>query len=1475
MVCSTSNREYKATARTGHLKFLLIALLSLTAAACGGGGSSSADKAPVAAALVVGQGQDQVDITVRSGSEVVLNGENSDGTSFPLDSASWEQTDSTGLQVELVKRTDLSRSVRVPQVTTATQLTFELTVTNTGGDTIVTPVSINIVPANDKNRFLEFFRKVPGQYSVVAALEAGTTITSDVEFRVTQRRLVNYPDRTSFDNTPNQFGLEIGAPISHTTKWLAGTTADWVSQQESINAFYHPNLCFDVPKLDIDDINIQFDDTDPDRGVADHHRDAVVHLANFELEVISGTCENGAGENIDCADAAVLQVLRTDGQIARVESNIGNTNKTVNIADLTTSIDALGLQPESVESATAYYAAVDPFDQRLTLEDWLNNAGFSDASGSPIEESEFDHTLYINNYDLGFTRDMFVRRSDDGRVFAYVTNYPALRPATRGEDVLATVAMEFSPPDQDLSADPFVKFFVYVPDADDNQQRVRSLNFDGRGEKWIPGACVACHGGELKNLQADGTYPTNGDIDAAFLPWDIDSLLFVDANDPDLIDPLVVEGFRVNSTYIDAAQFDRFSLENQQDSFRRMNEAVLSTMPTAASNPLESARFELVREQIHGWYGDTDPSTFDSNELPNTDFNGRGYIQPGWAEAGQEEVYFDVFAKHCRICHSQALEINQLGSYESLISLLPTVTRFLYEDGVMPNARLDMDRFWVDFRGAAQSPAERLADALGIDPAVATAPGHPIARIKGAKIQSVLPRATMVGIDGIAELTNVENEDGIRLDGSISAFADSYQWEFTERPPGSNAQLIGDNTAKPAFSTDAPGRYVVQLTINNELGPQSQESIIIDASATGPKLVAGTTSRITLPESIPSNTSVVTISSSELSWVDADSSASDLIYTVTTEPTLGALSSNTFTQADINSGSVTYTQTADSDGPTDSFTYTIADDTGNSVAGQNFDIIITALNDEPVQRSNGPLNVAEGDSAALDGLLLWTDVDSTLTYTLISQTSDGELQLSSAALVSGDTFSQAAIDSGSLVYVHNDVAENPTDSFTYSVADELVSIGPSTFPISVANVNDVPTLLSLDIAIEAGRRAHISGGLSDSSVPGGDLRVTDSDTLNPAEIVLTLQTAPSQGSLVLHRGGVGGFDTSIPAGGTFDLAEVITAILPNGLFYVSNADPDDLTPIAIDSFSLSVADASGDGICRNAGLTELNCDISVSISPRSDGPSGSTNPFIVVDGFLDPALAQTGVLLAASNTNTVPWIDQVISVATLDYVDSNVTGDVTECPIKYEVISMPSGNRGFLKVGTTPLANDSDADILQVGDEFTRAQVVANQIFYENREISDSTHQFELEISDCLVSINRTLSVTHNLNFENDMGWVIKTIWTDSTPDTPTVGGCPTLPSMQRGCRNCHAQDPSGITGSNCADVGDSDWVDTPNADSNLNCQNLALRIDNSNAPGDRTLPFWPTTNGNTQHPGRRIFAEGTTPHQILSFWAESTNPCP
>ena len=474
---------------THFVKILTIGIVALLAVACGGGGGNSDDVAPIAAALVVGQGQDQVSITVRSGSEIVLNGENSDGATFPIRSAVWTQTDTTGIVIQLDKRTDLSRGVRIPDVITPTTLTFELELTNTDGDVSTTEVTVNVIPVGDGDRFLEFFRQIPGQYTVVAALLPGTTATSDVVFQISQQQIVDYPNRSTAaaSDTQNEFDLAIGNVITKSSTWPAGTNADWQSSDEAVNAFYHPNLCYAVPKLDIDDINVFFDDGDATRGIADHHRDEVTFKANLRLEVLSGTCTDGTGAPINCEDAAVLLILKTNGELATNTVDASAVDKTIEVSGITASTDPLAPQPSSAETAAAYYAATDPFDRRLTFRDWLDNAGYLEANGERIPADEFLNTLYINNYDLGFTRNMYVRTDDaTGDVFAYVVNYPALRSSILDQDAFAAVAMEYGPPDQDPTAEKIVKFYAYVPDGEGDMQRVKTLNFDGRGEKSVP-----------------------------------------------------------------------------------------------------------------------------------------------------------------------------------------------------------------------------------------------------------------------------------------------------------------------------------------------------------------------------------------------------------------------------------------------------------------------------------------------------------------------------------------------------------------------------------------------------------------------------------------------------------------------------------------------------------------------------------------------------------------------------------------------------------------------------------------------------------------------------------------------------------------------------------------------------------------------------------------------------------------------------
>ena len=45
--------------------------------------------------------------------------------------------------------------------------------------------------------------------------------------------------------------------------------------------------------------------------------------------------------------------------------------------------------------------------------------------GNHIDPNEAS-ALYLNNYDLGFGRDMHMRWDDDGNVYAYVENYPTV-----------------------------------------------------------------------------------------------------------------------------------------------------------------------------------------------------------------------------------------------------------------------------------------------------------------------------------------------------------------------------------------------------------------------------------------------------------------------------------------------------------------------------------------------------------------------------------------------------------------------------------------------------------------------------------------------------------------------------------------------------------------------------------------------------------------------------------------------------------------------------------------------------------------------------------------------------------------------------------------------------------------------------------------------------------------------------------------
>ena len=347
---------------------------------------------------------------------------------------------------------------------------------------------------------------------------------------------------------------------------------------------------------------------------------------------------------------------------------------------------------EDAATATAYYEAVDPIRDRLNLDDWLFANGFNAGADA--------HATYQNDADLGFGRDMYARINDENNIASYVRNFPSVEHAVAEDSLIATVAMEYGPPEG--GGAPIVKFFAFGPDG----SRILAADLDGRGAKFIPGLCNVCHGGQPKRLTTDESgkiiYPDNGDTQAQFLPWDLETFKYA-KNRPDL------------------------SRTAQEPEFRKLNGIALATYPAVApaSGQWTGA---AAKDLINGWYNDFNRDTFDEN-----------YVPQAWQQ--QRDLYLDVFAPNCRACHinrgTNLQNAIDFGSYDKFIGYAPLIRNLVFEQGVMPLAVRTFGHFWA---GGNNSAARKLAEALPDDYGLVfnanrssgakslAKPGRPIAR---------------------------------------------------------------------------------------------------------------------------------------------------------------------------------------------------------------------------------------------------------------------------------------------------------------------------------------------------------------------------------------------------------------------------------------------------------------------------------------------------------------------------------------------------------------------------------------------------------------------------------------------------------------------------------------------------------------------------------------------------------------------------
>jgi hypothetical protein len=256
----------------------------------------------------------------------------------------------------------------------------------------------------------------------------------------------------------------------------------------------------------------------------------------------------------------------------------------------------------------------------------------------------------------------------------------AVANAVNGKNLVACVAMDYTATPGVNGGNPFVRFLIFGP----NGALLPSVNLDGRSEKFVPGTCVVCHGGD----HYQGKFPENGsgfaNIGAHFLPYDTGNFEFSTQHG--------------------------FTEADQEETIYHLNQNVLQTGPT-------QAEIEL----ISGWYAGG--HTLDKNYLP-VSWQGFGPIYSNF--------YRHVIARSCRGCHVAQIEGYNFDHEYNIDEQNPQSPFFIIPDDefqrnicggghvsawrefTMPNSLVTFNRLWAS-AGTADDQVAYMNAYLGLD----------------------------------------------------------------------------------------------------------------------------------------------------------------------------------------------------------------------------------------------------------------------------------------------------------------------------------------------------------------------------------------------------------------------------------------------------------------------------------------------------------------------------------------------------------------------------------------------------------------------------------------------------------------------------------------------------------------------------------------------------------------------------------------
>jgi hypothetical protein len=827
---------------------LMLAIVTATLLGCDSAsdvGSNDNSKAnpPIAWAKALnhsfaGDGGD-IQLTVRAGADVVLTGVDSFGPTVPVTRFDWNvsQPPATG-PVALLWRNQSTVSFRAPR----DSLQLKLTVTDSNGVTDEALVDVTVVDVPDPNAFLAYGG--PSTYTIAAVTRNAVPLQNNVPFFIEVERSITYYDLLA------PFDPETGAPTGTPRVEVIGSDSlegEWVAEygtggvgedpagvrSDGCGGFENPRFTLEMPTLNADDVLAKIGKDNPDRAV----NPALIDYASVDVRITLRA--SGAGslppEAGICVPDIVPPATAVNAALPRLKTSFTPGDDGVSVVMPPIGLDELLGPPTQVqdtrESAEAYYRTIDPdatvFARKQTFSGWLRATGFTTGATdwASVLSGSSAHAVYLNNFDLGFGRDMYMRigTCDDGDaprlgdpaplprsrigqcdIYGVVVNYASLEAAAKKIGPILAVAMEYTRVDPDGDGEligdgpRITKFYTYAPDRKGDFRRVLSANLDGRGEKFMPGVCTVCHGGTPGGVDADTNgdgqkvYANGGDLNSGFLSWDLDAFKYSDDRSfSNASDPFFPESERSL-----AADYTR---EAQSTQFKALNQLAYLTFDdgqtgNTSCETTDRPRFCLARQLVEGWYG--------GEGTPGSSFNG-GFVPETWSSSETtKEMYRDVFAQNCRACH--VLQVpgttevpNQLaiGSYTEFVKARGLAP--IMESGRMPFARMTMDRFWIpDDAGSGDLLAQHL-----------TNDGDPTTNSFDK------PGPGAVIDDGLADGEQLELDDVVALVATGLDPTGTFAWNL-EKPQDSEAVLNFRSTANPVLSgIDEKGEYRVTLNV--------------------------------------------------------------------------------------------------------------------------------------------------------------------------------------------------------------------------------------------------------------------------------------------------------------------------------------------------------------------------------------------------------------------------------------------------------------------------------------------------------------------------------------------------------------------------------------------------------------------------------------------------------------------------------------